>query len=246
VTHDWDATTYDRVSDPQVRWAIPVIERVDSDGLARLLDAGCGSGRVTEMLLGRFPDVEITAVDASGSMVHKARERLKRFGKRVSVIEADLARPLPDLGLFDTVFSTAVFHWVSNHDALFSNLAAVLSPGGRLVAQWGGGGNIQSVLDALREVGDGWEGPWNFATIGETRARLIDAGFTDLEVWTHDDPADFESGEALEEFMRSAILGAHLERLEPDQRDAFVRAVADRLPGYSIDYVRLNATASLS
>jgi trans-aconitate 2-methyltransferase len=245
MTHDWDAATYDRVSEPQVRWAVPVIERVDGEGLARLLDAGCGSGRVTEMLLERFPGVEIVAVDASASMVREARARLERFGKRVSVVEADLAHPLPDVGEFDTVFSTAVFHWIGDHAALFSNLAAVMSRGGRLVAQWGGGRNIESVIAALREVGDGWTGPWNFATVEETRARLLDAGFTDPDVWTHDDPADFESREALEEFMRTAILGAHLERIQPKQRDAFVRGVADRLPGNSIDYVRLNATASL-
>ena len=244
--HEWDAASYDRVSDPQVGWAAPVIERIDRSGVRHLLDAGCGSGRVTQMLMERFPRLRVTAIDASPAMLAEAGRRLESFGDRVDLVRADLSRSLPALPTADVVFSTATFHWIADHGSLFKNLAGVLRPGGQLVAQWGGGRNIASVVEVLGEVGDGWTGPWNFATVEETRVRLLEAGFTDLEVWTHDDPADFDSQETLEEFMRTVILGAHLERLEPDQHDGFVRAVADRLPANRVDYVRLNATGRLT
>ena len=55
----------------------------------------------------------------------------------------------------------------------------------------------------------------------------------------------FEPGEPFREYLRTVVLGAHLERLPTDaERDAFVDAVADRLPDATIDYVRLNILAT--
>ena len=82
---DWDAATYDRVSTPQVEWAKEVLGRLPLRGGETVLDAGCGSGRVTKMLADRLPHGHVIAVDASPSMVEKARETLRpgRRGVRV-------------------------------------------------------------------------------------------------------------------------------------------------------------------
>src|SRR5436190_16047407 len=137
---DWDAATYDRVANPQTRWGTLVLDRLPLRGDETVLDAGCGSGRVTELLAERLPNGRVIALDASPSMVDEARRRLERFGDRVDFVVADLGRPftLPDGILADAILSTATFHWVPDHAALFRNLAAVLRPGGRLVAQFGG------------------------------------------------------------------------------------------------------------
>ena len=128
--------------------------------------------------------------------------------------------------------------------ALFRNLAAVLRPGGRLVAQCGGAGNIATIRTAIAATGDPWTGPWTFATPEETLARLAAAGFTDAEAWLTDEPTALEPGEPLREYLRTVVLGAHLERLPPARREAFVEAVADRLASPLIDYVRLNIVAT--
>jgi trans-aconitate 2-methyltransferase len=246
--HDWDGASYDRVAHPMTRWGSNVLDRLPLRGDETVLDAGCGSGRVTEQLAERLPDGHVIALDASPSMVDAARERLARLGDRVSYAVADLSRPLPlaDASV-DAILSTATFHWVADHDALFRNLAGALVPGGRLVAQCGGAGNIRRVLTVLPEVGDGWRGPWTFATPDETRARLEAAGFTDIETWLNDELETFEPGAPFREYLRTVVLGAHLERL-PDEaaRDAFVDAVAERLPEAQIDYVRLNILATRS
>jgi trans-aconitate 2-methyltransferase len=244
--HDWDGASYDRVAHPMTRWGANVLDRLTLEGDETVLDAGCGSGRVTEQLAERLPEGHVIALDASPSMVEAARERLARFGDRVSCAVADLGRPLPiaDASV-DAILSTATFHWVADHDALFRNLAAMLAPGGRLVAQCGGAGNIDRVLAVLPEVGDGWRGPWTFATPDETRARLEAAGFTDIETWLNDELETFEPGGPFREYLRTVVLGAHLERLPDDAaRDAFVDAVAERLPDAQIDYVRLNILAT--
>ena len=240
---DWDAATYDRVSDPQVAWASEVLDRLSLRGDETVLDAGCGSGRVTEQLLERLPAGRVIAADAAPSMLAEARKRLERFGERVSFMECDLGRPLPLDEPVDAVFSTATFHWVRDHDALFANLAAVLRPGGRLVAQCGGEGNIASVRQAVADLGETWPGPWTFATPEETVARLEAAGFVDVEAWLHDEPTPIDPGEPMETFLATVILRAHLDRLPEGEREGFVRRVAERLSSSEIDYVRLNLVA---
>jgi trans-aconitate 2-methyltransferase len=246
MTRDWDAATYDRVAGPQTRWGSVVLDRLPLVGDERVLDAGCGSGRVTELLAERLPAGRVVALDGSAAMVDAARERLALFGDRVEFVVADLARPLPIDGLVDAILSTATFHWVPDHSALFANLAAVLRAGGWLVAQCGGVSNIATVQRALATIGDGWLGPVNFATPLATVGRLDAAGFVDVECWLTDEPTRFEPGEPFETFLRTVVLGAHLDRLPPEQHAAFVHEVAARMPEPVIDYVRLNIVARRS
>jgi trans-aconitate 2-methyltransferase len=241
---DWDALTYDRIADPMARWGADVLARLPLDGDETVLDAGCGSGRVTELLLERLPRGQVIALDGSPSMIDAARARLAGHDDRVTFLLADLARPLPMArASTDAILSTATFHWVPDHDGLFRNLAAVLRPGGRLVAQCGGDGNIASILRALSDLGDGWS-PWLFPTPGETRRRLAAAGFTEIETWLNDEPVRLAPGQQLLEYLQSVVLGAHVERLRPSERLPFVTAVAARLPVPAIDYVRLNIVAT--
>ncbi len=244
MPRDWDGRTYDRVADPMTRWGSAVLDRLPLQGDERVLDAGCGSGRVTERLVERLPRGHVIALDGSPSMIETARERLAGFGDQVSFVVADLGRPLPiEDGTVDAILSTATFHWVPDHDALFTNLAAVLRPGGRLVAQCGGVGNIESIKRVLATIGDGWTGPTHFETPFDTERRLDAAGFVDIECWLTDEPTAFEADDLFEDYLRTVVLGAHLERLPAAEHAAFVHEVATRLPERAIDYVRLNMVA---
>jgi trans-aconitate 2-methyltransferase len=246
VLRDWDAATYDRVADPMTRWGTAVLDRLPLVGDERVLDAGCGSGRVTELLAARLPRGTVVALDGSPAMIVAARERLAAFRDRIEYVVADLGGPLSLGRPVDAVLSTATFHWVPDHDALFANLAAVIRPGGRLVAQCGGVGNIASVKRVLATFGDGWLGPAHYETPMATVGRLDASGFVDIECWLHDEPTWLESGEPLETFLRTVILGPHLDRLPVAERAAFVHEVAARLPEPMIDYVRLNIVARRS
>ena len=246
MPRDWDARTYDRVADPMTRWGAAVLERLPLAGDERVLDAGCGSGRVTELLAARLPRGLVVALDGSPAMIEAARARLAGFGDRIDFVVADLGMPLPLEVPVDAILSTATFHWVPDHDALFANLAAVLRPGGRLVAQCGGVGNIESIRRVLATVGDGWLGSVRFETPMATVGRLDASGFVDIECWLTDEPTLFEPGEPLETYLRTVVLGAHLERLSAAARDAFVHEVASRLVEPLIDYVRLNIVARRS
>jgi trans-aconitate 2-methyltransferase len=243
VPRDWDAATYDRVADPQSRWGAAVIERLELAGDETVLDAGCGSGRVTELLLERLPAGRVVALDASASMLERAGERLERFGERVTFVLADLGEPLPLDEPVDAILSTATFHWVPDHDALFRNLAAAVRPGGRLAAQCGGAGNLGTVVAALRDLGADPFSRKVFATPEETEWRLLAFGFGDVRCWLHDEPTPFDDLDALETFLRTVALGDHVASMSEREARAFVHEVAVRLPGPALDYVRLDITA---
>jgi len=243
VPRDWDAETYDRISDPQFRWGASVVEWLDLDGVETVLDAGCGSGRVTELLAERLPRGRVVALDGSASMIEQARRRLQRFGDRIRFVVADLLHPLPLAEPVDAILSTATFHWVPDHDALFEHLAGALRPEGQLAAQCGGAGNLETVVRALEELGADPFTDKVFATAERTSERLRLAGFADIECWLHAEPTPFETLEELETFLRTVALGEHVRSMTDDVAGAFVHAVAKRLPRLELDYVRLNIRA---
>lgn len=248
---EWDAATYDRIADPMTRWGAEVLGRLELSGDEVVLDAGCGSGRVTEKLLERLPDGHVVALDASESMLAEARRRLaERSDTSVSFVQCDLLELEPavlgEWAPLDAVLSTATFHWVLDHDKLFRNLASVLESGGQLVAQCGAHGNITRLIEAVSAVGAERAGTWLYATPEETEARLRRAGFTDISVWTNPEPTRLEPGEQLETYLETVCLRAHVASLPEPERKSFVASVARAMPEPVIDYVRLNITARKS
>lgn len=243
---DWDAATYDRVSSPQVEWARKVLDRLPLRGDETVLDAGCGSGRVTRLLLDRLPDGHVIAVDAAPSMVEQARAAL---GDRATVVQSDLLE-LSIPASADAAFSNAVFHWVLDHQRLFDRLFAALRPGGRLVAQCGGEGNIDDLRALVREVAarapfaehfSGWRDPWSYASPDDTRRRLERAGFDRVDVWL--EPWPVEPPEPVT-YLQTVCLGPHVAALPEALRESFAHEVAQRAGDpLTLDYVRLNIDA---
>jgi trans-aconitate 2-methyltransferase len=247
-----DGATYDRISAPLERIGREVLERLRLHGDEAVLDAGCGSGRVTQALAERLPRGHVIGVDGSAPMIAAARDRL---GDRAELIVQDLERL--DLGEreVDAILSTATFHWIADHDGLFARLRTTLRHGGRLVAQCGGRGNTPELDAAARAAGEresfaahlgGWRGPWNFAGPEETAERLRSAGFNEVRTWLVQRPAPYEALD-LREWLATNALTAHLARLPVPLREPFVDAVADELGSHpSMTYIRLNIDATAS
>jgi trans-aconitate 2-methyltransferase len=252
TVREWDGGVYDRISAPMEALGRAVLDRLALDGDETVIDAGCGSGRVTEALIERLPLGRVIAVDASPSMVAAARERLERSGigpERVEVREGDLLE-LEVAEPVDAILSTATFHWILDHERLFARLHAALRPGGRLVAQCGGKGNI----DVLRGVADevlahepyaahfrDWQPPWNYAGPEETKGHLLGVGFASAECWLQPAP---QQPEHPREFLSSIVLGPHYQQLPEELREQFIDTVIAELgEPVVVDYIRLNIDA---
>lgn len=254
---NWDGREYDRVSAPMEALALGVLGRLELHGEEAVLDAGCGSGRVTEAIIERVPRGRVVALDQSASMVTAARERLARYldgaaedRPVVEVVQGDLLE-LAVSERIDAIFSTATFHWIKDHELLFERLHAALRPGGRLVAQCGGEGNISKLRGTALEVAErepfrdhlsDFEPPWNYAGAEITRERLLAAGFSAAECWLQEAPKEPEYPR---EFLAEITFGPHVQHLPEELRDPFIDGVLE-LAGEPVvvDYVRLNIDAT--
>jgi len=260
---DWDADAYHRLSEPQLAWGLDVLARLELRGDETAVDVGCGTGRLTAQLRDRLPRGRVIAVDSSEAMLDQARvylrgERGTRLKPRTTTLVRADAAALPFSRALDLIFSTATFHWVHDHDRLFSSLSGALRPGGRLVAQCGGGPNLQRLLeraDTLMHSRDfapyfaGWRAPWNFADGDTTRRRLEAAGFAGVVTALYPSPVSFESAETYRAFLKTVCVRHHVARLPPELQAAFTtqlsaEAVRDD-PPLTLDYWRLDMTASV-
>lgn len=254
---EWNAASYHTLSDPHVGWGDRTLARLPLRGDETVLDAGCGSGRITAMLLERLPDGCAIGFDRSANMLAEAEANLRpRYGDRVTFLQGDLASlELPEP--IDAIFSTATFHWVLDHDALFASLFHALRPGGLVVAQCGGGPNLAGLLSRVRALADqhawgaplrSWAGPWEFADAATTAQRLHRAGFVEVATSVEEAPTTLADAPTYRDFLHTVVLRAHLDRLADDRAraallDALTAVATTDDPSFSLDYWRLNLAA---
>ena len=246
--HDWNASDYDRTNAGIIALGIEVLDRLELSGDETVLDAGAGTGAVTQRLAARLPRGHAIAMDAAPQMVAFARQRFENTSN-VEVFEADLTDFDLESGKVDAVLSPAPFHWIAAHDALWRNLRRVMRDGAQLEAQCGGAGNIASVINVVEAIGGrppydahvgGWT-PQNFAGPGETEARMLAAGFSEARAWLEARPIYPED---IGKHLREVILGAHAERLPAGLFDRFAAEIDAALGDRNeVDYVRLNISA---
>lgn len=267
---DWDAARYHRISDPQVAWGRTVVARLAPVAGERILDLGCGTGRLTEEIAAT-PGIFVAGLDRSATMLQEAASRYHRGQTSISdswgqtpvldshgalaYVRADGAA-LPFVDAFDAVFSAATFHWIPDHDRLFASIYRALQKGGRLVAQAGGAGNLEQLYGRARRLMrsphyarfyTSWSEPCHFENVSDTEARLQRAGFQDFEASLVSAPVSFEQPEAYAEFVAAVCLRPHLDRLPSEDRGAFISRLTEEAtsdePALTLDYWRLNISA---
>ena len=250
---EWNSAVYHRLSGPQVSWGKKVLSRLSLRGDECVLDAGCGTGRLTADLLEALPRGRVVAVDLSQNMLRSAREHLVGFGSRFSLVACDLL-DLPFHKCFDAIVSTAAFHWVPDHDQLFRNLRQALVPGGWVEAQCGGGPNLKELREranALTATAKfapffaGFREPWLFQDAESAASTLRRAGFVDVETSTEAAPTFIKSAEEYNEFVRNIIFRRHLENIPTEEdRAHFMTVLTNQAAGddppFFLDYWRLN------
>jgi trans-aconitate 2-methyltransferase len=153
------------------------------------------------------------------------------------------------------VFSAAVFHWIHDHAALFRSIVTALKPGGRLVAQCGGDGNLAILRGRAQRLMKGrfapffedWIEPTFYADVESTKGRLAAAGFVDCEVWLETAPVSFDQAERYKQFIATVCVRHQVARLPARDRDVFLyeltAAAAGDSPPLTLDYWRLNIAA---
>lgn len=254
VLREWNSAVYHRLSGPQVSWGKKVLSRLKFRGDETVLDAGCGTGRLTAELLNALPRGRVVAIDLSLNMLQSACEHLSpHFGTRVNLAACDLLH-LPFRRAFHFIVSTAAFHWVLDHDRLFRNLHDVLVPGGWLEAQCGGGPNIARVRQRANALAampqflpyfKGFHEPWLFEDAEAAAERLRKAGFIEVETSIEAAPTLLDDASHYNEFVRNIIFRRHLQNIPTEkERNQFMAVLTEQAaaddPPFLLDYWRLN------
>jgi trans-aconitate 2-methyltransferase len=233
---DWNAGRYHDISTPQQNWGRKVLDRLTLVGTELVLDIGCGTGRLTEELARRVPAGRVIGVDQSPAMLSTAAAWLREQAPHTGLVQADAAA-LPFRRAFDAVFSGATFHWIHDHAALFRSIITALRPGGRLVAQCGGGPNLALLYARsdrlIRETRfapffEEWSEPTYFADVETTRRRLAAAGFVDIDVSLEEAPTTFDSPDMFQEFIANVCVRHQLARLPNVERNTIFKRLTNR------------------
>ncbi|GAB3209314.1 class I SAM-dependent methyltransferase [Marinactinospora thermotolerans] len=245
ATQHWDAALYDDRHSFVAGYGAELLRLLAPRPGERILDAGCGTGDHVAAL--RDAGAIAVGVDAAPEMVARARARFPGIDVRL----ADLR----DLGMreeFDAVLSNAVLHWIPEADRAAASLAAALRPGGRLVAELGGTGNVATLLagvQAARRARGLPEPaqPWYYPGVAEYATVLEQAGFEVTEARLFDRPTRLQGSDAIANWVR--MFGSHLLTdvadpaallAEVEQR---LRPILHRDGGWWADYRRLRITA---
>ena len=261
---DWDAETYDKVTENLEQWGTTIMKNRNWSGNETVLDAGCGSGKLTKTI-SLVTKGKIYAVDKDPDMVRKAKENL--FGiKNVTVIQSDLLTLDDEIKniKMDVIFSNAVLHWIQDHYTVFLNFRSMLNnmseTGGELLIQCGGYGNLSNAISIFEQVKNHpnfknyfskWKNPWNFAKPNDTESLLKKLGYRNIKTGLFHIPVIFKDKDSYLTYIKTVILDPYLKQLPSDElKHGFLveitRLIENKYPEmmWNLDYVRLNIVAS--
>jgi trans-aconitate 2-methyltransferase len=233
---EWNAPGYSRIAQLQEAMAAEVLGLLKLEGTERVLDVGCGNGKVTAQIAARVPDGSVTGIDPSAEMIEYASSH---FGPPLHsnlCFEVVDARNLPFLGEFDFVVSFNALHWIPNQDAALRAIRAAVKPSScaqlRLVPA-GKRKSLENVIEETRRS-ERWAGffqdfhdPYLHWTPEQYAAASERNGFRVVGIDTEDKAWDFKSREAFFAFGMVTFV-EWTKRLPESERPAFVDDVLDR------------------
>ena len=250
MTNRWDATQYDAKHAFVYEKAKGLVNLLAPKAGERILDLGCGTGVLTAEIAGT--GARVLGVDQSEEMISQARKKYPGLK-----FETHDARKLRFNGEFDAVFSNAVLHWIPEAEEVVSGVARALAPGGRFVAEFGGKGNIQTLVEGFHkafstlgvEEPDGVS-PWYYPSLAEYSGLVEKHGLEVREASLFERPTVLEDGErGLENWIRQ-FRQTFIEELGDGKAQQWIREVERqcrrelfRNGSWELDYRRLRIAA---
>lgn len=227
----WDAVEYEGTHSYVTDYGLDLVQLLDAKAGERVLDLGCGTGRLTQEIASR--GAKVFGIDSSPEMIAQARQNYPQLKFRlVDAVEFCAEEA------FDAVFSNAVLHWIKRPEAVVAAIAGALKAGGRLVVEFGGKGNIASIVQAVGE------NPWYFPSVGEYAALLEQHGFEVCFAQLFDRPTKVAGEAGLREWL-DMFYKPRLSAEKVDEVERVLRPRLFRKGDWFMDYRRLRVVAVL-
>jgi len=250
MTNQWNAAEYDAKHAFVYEKARGLVDLLAPNAGERILDLGCGTGALTAKIAAR--GAELLGVDRSEEMIAQARKKFPAL--RFETLDA---RELRFHAEFDAAFSNAVLHWIPEAEQVIARVARALKPRGRFVAEFGGKGNIQKVVDGFQQAfsvlgmpqPDGVS-PWFYPSVAEYAGMLERHGLEVREASLFDRPTVLEEGERGLENWIHLFRQTFLEKMGGENAQRWIREVERqcrselfRDGSWVLDYRRLRIAA---
>jgi len=245
----WNPNLYDEKHSFVWKMAAGLLDLLEAKSGERILDIGCGTGHLAAQIAATGANV--TGIDRSPEMIRQARSEHPAI-----TFEVMDARELHFAQPFDAVFSNATLHWITDPELALASIAFVLKPGGRFVAEFGGQGNIEGLMAALRRA---WQNlgqpqpfpsPWYYPNIAEYSSSLARHGLEVTYALLFNRPTTLEDGENGLRTWLAMFGGAIAERLPAGLADQLIsetireaRPTLFRDGHWTLDYRRLRLLA---
>jgi trans-aconitate methyltransferase len=233
--YKWDPADYRRSSAAQQKWARELIEKLALKGNERVLDIGCGDGKMTAEIAAQLPHGSVLGIDSSEEMVAFARRSFPPENFPNLAFAVVDARRLSFDGEFDVVFSNAALHWVIDHLPVLEGVKRSLKPGGKVLLQMGGRGNAAQVFESVEEIvrSEKWREyfqdfafPYGFYGPEEYRGWLEEAGLEPKRVELIPKDMVHKDREGLAGWLRTTWL-PYTQRVQEERREEFISEVVD-------------------
>lgn len=250
MSQQWNADLYDGKLAFVSQYGEEVVELLQPLYGERILDLGCGSGDLANLIA--QSGATVTGVDLSSEMIEKARNKYPH----VSFATAD-GEALVTNEVFDAVFSNAALHWMKNADRVVHNIHNALRPGGRFIAEFGGKGNVGSIIRSIYEVlAEDYTidartyNPWFFPSISEYSSILEQNGFHVTYAIHFDRPTLMEDGERGIQYWLDGFANSFFKDLTNEQRNTALSRIIEKLEPelfqdghWFVDYKRIRVIA---
>ncbi|OPY77436.1 MAG: Trans-aconitate 2-methyltransferase [Syntrophorhabdus sp. PtaU1.Bin153] len=234
--YTWDAEDYYKNSSEQQKWGFELLDKLSLKGNERVLDLGCGDGRITAQIARRVAQGSVLGFDKSERMVAFARSHFPEDHFPNLTFSIKDARDMDFNQEFDVVFSNAVLHWIHEPMVVLRGIKRSLKPGGRVIAQMGGKGNAAEILSVLDSIvtRKEWSGyftgltaPYAFCDAAEYSKWLGQAGLTVMRIESILKYMNHGGKEGLSAWIRTTWL-PYTTRVPEGLRSAFIDEVAER------------------
>lgn len=229
----WNPLDYAQNSAVQQSWARELIAKLHLGGDERVLDIGCGDGKVTAEIAAAVPQGSVLGVDNSPDMIGYAKAAYERGNLRFTVADA---AALPFGPEFHVIFSNACLHWVYDHRPVLAGIRRALRPGGRILLQMGGKGNASGTMAAVQETMaspqwaahfSGFSFRYGFHGVEEYRRWLAEAGLTPVRVELIPKQMRHAGREGLTGWFRTTWF-PFVSAVPQEQREQFIVETIDR------------------
>jgi len=234
--YKWDAEEYRKSSANQEKWAKELMGLLKLEGHERVLDIGCGDGRITAEIASKLPEGHIVGIDNSPEMIKLARESFHESKNSNLKFQIMDARELTFNNEFDLVFSNAALHWVKDHAPVLKGIRNALKTKGRVIVQMAGKGNAGDIIDILQDIIilEKWkkyfgimEFPYGFFDDNEYREMLESAGLKPVKVTLIPKTMEHQNIDELEGWIRTTWL-PYTQKVPEELREDFIHEIAWR------------------